>query len=428
MNELKQFGFVAPKEIKLEEWRFGSGNIKGEVLQPDGNWSAYLPKEEFQAIDYETAGCTVYGGLNQREILHKRLFGVEPNYAERFNYILGGVTLAGNDPHKTYESIRKDGVIIEELLPRPKTYAEYNSPRPMSSNFIKEGKKSLEQYEYKHDWLFTQFDGLTKEQRRQKINTALKFCPVAASFTAWIKEGDVYVDGGMLNTHWGVIFGDSDKGYLTFDTYDQTIKIVSHDHNIQFAKTIFLAKKDEKTVITNTVWSTLLKFGLLSYFVEWFKRFFTPKPPQEAPPQEEKPKETPKDILLREAIHSVGLDVTPNDEVNDEVACAVSLSTVIRKSIDDTFPLIAYTPTLKKHLDSSPLFKQTMIYKPGCILVSPTIEGVFKGHCGVMGEKEVIYSNNSRTGNWDSHFTLASWIGRYRNGGLHLYFYEPVNV
>jgi len=230
---IKNYGFNEPEEIEDKEWKLGRA---GKLYQPNGDWTKYLPKEEFQITKKgaETAGCTIWGTLNAKEILLKRIFNKEYNFSDRFNYNVAGLDLGGHDPHDSAQSIRHNRVIDEELLPMTDTYEEFIKPRPMTDELLNQA--SLFPYELVHWWIWTKNDKLTKDQRTALIRDSLKYSPICASVTAWRKKNGVYVDDGRPNTHWCVIFGEDKKGWKVFDSYDQTIKILSFDHNIRYAK------------------------------------------------------------------------------------------------------------------------------------------------------------------------------------------------
>ena len=234
MNTLKQYGFIEPTILK-EDYVFGS-NLPLEVINPSGNWEEWLPVFEHQAINYETWGCTIYSTLNQVETYFKKVFGFEPNYAERFNYNLVGITPPGASPSLAYESIRKQGVIDEPLLPRPNTLEEFLQPKPMLSGFLKKGLEFLDKYEFKHEWVDSPNPDTIKE--------ALKYSPISVSVTAWIQENGLYVDRGMPNSHWTMAFKVEDGKIHIFDSYDSSIKILHPDHKIKVAKRIHITKRE----------------------------------------------------------------------------------------------------------------------------------------------------------------------------------------
>lgn len=226
---IKDYGFHPDQvEFKPEDYVFGAGQLAGVVLQEDGDWTNWIPIFEAQAPGYETSGCTVFGTLNALEMLHKRLFGNEPNYSDRFTYINAGITLAGANPQNACESIRKQGVIDQELLPMPQTYAEFAQPKPMFDTLLDKGKQW--KFSFGHDWV------LKNEVNNERLRQALRYSPLGVSVTAWEEKDGVYIDSGRLNNHWCVLVKfDGDKP-VVFDSYKKELKTLSADHKIFFAK------------------------------------------------------------------------------------------------------------------------------------------------------------------------------------------------
>lgn len=241
MNEHHNYGFD-PDKVKIlpEHYIFGA-SLALDVLREDGQWEDVLPTYEPQTLKdgEDEDGCTVWGSQNQVETLIKALFGIEPNYSERYTYNLCGINPPGADPQLAYESIRTQGLIGQELLPVSDTLAEFMTPRPMSNTLLGEGKKWLGQYSFGHEWVVS-------DNMKAAIITALKYSPIGLSVTAWFKNGDVYIDNGQPNCHWVLCYGYEtrpDGVYLkVFDSYDQSKKILDKDHKIQFAKRILITK------------------------------------------------------------------------------------------------------------------------------------------------------------------------------------------
>lgn len=137
---------------------------------------------------------------------------------------------------------------------------------------------------------------------------------------------------------------------------------------------------------------------------------------------------TPQEKLLCYARQYNGVDASPQDDVDDSLGCAESVSNVIKRLYPD-FPIIYATWFLKDELDKDDRFEGTLELEPGAIIVSPTGtgNGSIRGHTGILGEDNVIYSNNSFTGIWEPNYTIDSWVTRYRTrGGLKIYVYKPV--
>lgn len=242
-GELKKFGYVRPEQ---DDSSFVLGalgqSLPQSVLKEDGQWDNWLPVYEPQFNDiFDTYGCTVWGSLNAIEIYIKRLTNFERNFAERFIYILADVRPPGANPHHVLETIRKNGLIDEKLLPMTpeQDFIKFTTPNPMSKKLLEEGMKF--EYEVKHEYLWNPWLPISKEERTKLIKNALRFSPIQISVTAWFEnEQGIYVDMNRPNTHWCVCFGWTAKGWKVFDSYDQSVKIVSFDHYFDIAKRIHL--------------------------------------------------------------------------------------------------------------------------------------------------------------------------------------------
>ena len=137
--------------------------------------------------------------------------------------------------------MRQYGLINQALLPMTDTYKTFLQPDPMDKSLIAEASKFG--YETRHYWLWTSTP--TKAEQLRLVKEALPYSPLGISVTAWYQEGDLYVDRGLSNTHWCVLYAVSDKGYEIFDSYDHGYKTLSFDHHIEFAKGYYLATKEE---------------------------------------------------------------------------------------------------------------------------------------------------------------------------------------
>lgn len=130
--------------------------------------------------------------------------------------------------------------------------------------------------------------------------------------------------------------------------------------------------------------------------------------------------------LLSLAKSKVGEDASPNDMAPDGLGCAESVSTLISHLIN--FPIILSTKVLYETLKSDSRFERTLKLDAGNIIISPTGYGngnLAHGHVGIIGENEIIYSNDSATGNWLANYTITSWVNRYRKiGGFPIFVFK----
>jgi hypothetical protein len=139
---------------------------------------------------------------------------------------------------------------------------------------------------------------------------------------------------------------------------------------------------------------------------------------------------TGRKTMLDAALRHLGRDVTPKDLVPDEVACAETVTAIIR-TVLPTFPVIPGTYTLWRQLENDPRFRRVSLPAPGVIVLSPTgtqpaTSRVRNGHVGIYGQGNAIMSNSSATGIFEQNFSTASWQARYGQAGFPIYYYQLV--
>lgn len=250
---IRNYGLKISKEKDPQAFVLGGlTSLPKVILQADGQWDAYLPEREVQYNDkFDTYNCTAYGTTAIVETLAKRLGYQLPDRSDRYLGIMAETKPPGNDPHKVSQVARDFGLIAEASLPFKDLYtvSEYYSFKGAEA-----WKCDLEAQEFQntlevgHEYVF---QGRTsREERTKKMKEALLYSPLGISVTAWSLRDGVYVDDGKPNTHWTMCYGWNDKGWKVFDSYDQTLKIVSYDHNIQICKRYSLTKSIRKQEIS----------------------------------------------------------------------------------------------------------------------------------------------------------------------------------
>lgn len=394
---MKEYGLIeAP--VASDEYLFGAAKMPLIQYLESGDWRPFLPKYEPQAEDYETWGCTVWGTQNAMEIFYKMLYQIEPNYSERFNYITAGVKRGGTNPHTVCEDIRRNGVIEHYLLPVPRTFAEFQTPKPMTGSLLARGQHWLTTHDFMHEWVYE-----TKPANYiELLRAALKTSPLGVSVSAWNKVGDTYVSYGDVNNHWCVLVHIDEEGYpWVFDTYNHSLKKLSKDHNIRRAKRIFINKIDRK--------GSLRHRDVLTGILE---KLFMQK------------------TLLEIAESYLGTDASPNDAAPDELSCADTISSILSKKYKNV-PTIVSTIKLDEWL---PRNGWTLIdlsdARPEDVIVSPT-QGTKVGHTGIFLRNGMIASTDSglvrkeNKGKFMQNYTLATWLKRYRDTlGLKVNIYR----
>ena len=113
---MKSFGFQPPIIEESDFW-LGSGKLGSQIINEKGDWRPYLPVFEKQNKGNETNCCVSFGTLSALEILHKFLYGVEPNYSDRFLCKISDTGPNGNDPKKVSNALRHCGSVPEEEYP-----------------------------------------------------------------------------------------------------------------------------------------------------------------------------------------------------------------------------------------------------------------------------------------------------------------------
>jgi hypothetical protein len=135
--------------------------------------------------------------------------------------------------------------------------------------------------------------------------------------------------------------------------------------------------------------------------------------------------ETNTDKLIKVAQKALDTDVTPLDNVPDRVACAESVSTLIKKVLPE-FPIIASTADLYVKLKQDKRFKAVLNPVRGAIVISPRTATV-NGHTGIFITNERIASNNSSTGLFQGNYFWNTWIDYFiHKRGLRVYLFLMV--
>ena len=118
------------------------------------------------------------------------------------------------------------------------------------------------------------------------------------------------------------------------------------------------------------------------------------------------------ELLFKKSEQSLGIDVTPLDRVNDELACVTSLTAILNQVVK--FPRMSYTPYFVRELKRDKRFKSVLDIKVGDIIINATNSGynLIRGHCGIIGKNGKIMSNNSRDGIWKYNYNLDTWRDR----------------
>jgi hypothetical protein len=269
MRKITPHGLIVDK-IDDKDFKLGQLKLAAEVLQPNQDWTEFLPVKEYQNKNgLETYSCVTFGTLNCLEILHKRLFGSEENYSERFCSTLSGTTQEGNSIQKVVETIRKVcGVIPEVFLPFDNTintWEEFFAPIPQT--LIDMGKEWLTQFSVGHEWVFTKGDG---KDRVRRLKECLQYSPIGVSVMAWDRndEGLYIKEKGEGDNHWVCLYGFLEGQYWKiYDSYDHDTKELAWDYDFGYGKRFTLTKK-----VLTPVEVSIIKISIMQRIIAIMKQ------------------------------------------------------------------------------------------------------------------------------------------------------------
>lgn len=301
MPHTKNYGFKKP-EIKSEDFILGASQVPEEVLQPDGQWTNYLPTEEIQARgNFDTQNCTAFGSNAALEIYFKRKFFLDVNFSDRYLGIMAGTRPPGNDPGKVIEVLRKTaGCIDEMLMPfvEGMTAEDYYSPDPPTPEARNKGREWLKKYYLRHEWVIT--PSTPQNQVADKLKQALKYSPLPIAVSAWSANEQGLYERFNDDNHWTCLVGYVDgEHWLVFDSYSPFLKKLRWDFGFTYAKRIYVGAQEEAK--QKESWLTyLVEQAQLAWFriIEAFNTM--PKEIKEEPKVEPKEPEKPEEVRPEE--------------------------------------------------------------------------------------------------------------------------------
>lgn len=222
-------------EERDSDYVFGSGQLKGKVVRPDGDWRAYTPKYEGQRErGIETSACATFGTINCVETLMEEMgLGNDLDYSERFISLLSGTTRQGNSPTKVAETIRRYGLIPQAMMPFDdsiRSWDDFNSWKGADKEkCLAAGRQWLKRYGFGYDRVWS--GDVSPEAKRRLMAEARRYSPLGVSVLAWVDEGGEYLkpEGGEDN-HWCMSVAED----VVVDTYEPNVKRLKpgYDHLI----------------------------------------------------------------------------------------------------------------------------------------------------------------------------------------------------
>jgi len=403
------------------EWQFGS-ILKDLALLPVRERALYLPHGVLQFNNVmDTNGCASRAPLNILETkltyfyhhgMHPALkkwcedngylkngkFALNDNFIE----ILSGTTPTGNSLKAPVDAIRKHGVIPADMLPLKDdmSWNEYMNPKRITKAHTDLGKEFLRRFTINYEKV------LVKD-----FLASLEEDLLDVAGHAW----GVPVNGVYQRTTAPIVhaFANVTPDIDAFDTYEPFLKRLAKDYIFfDWGYSLSITSQNPYPDETLALFEVLKQHGLLSFFAEAWRRLIG----------EKEPEITSREKLYEASKSFLGKNARPLNLAPQGLGCAEALCTVV-SSVDPTFPQNEVS-TIKLDAILFERFKETKIPKPGVVIISPARST--PGHVGILGEGNVIYSNNSKTGLWDDHWDLDKWIDYYvAKNKLDLRMYEP---
>jgi len=380
-------------------------------------YRANLIKEENAKWLFEKGYVTFRDGLPYVE------------FSDRFTAIKGGTTRTGASLKAPAQAIHQYGLIPKFMLPKEPTmrFDDYHDPSKITPEMEEIGKQFLRRFAINYEQVSV-----------ADLDALLTMDMANIAVCAWPEpqNGEYPRTDGPFN-HAVMAFG-LPRTFI-FDNYPETysdsrewVKKIAANYKIyDYGYRIYVSSEttEEERRIQLTIFQVLLKYGLISFFAEAWRRFWKPAidtsptvPPVPAPAPESN-----RERLHEEALLSIGTDASPLDHTPDEFGCAESLSLIVRRAFPDFKAPFTSTIDLAAYLDKrTDLFKRTIIYKPGCIIVSPRV-GTVPGHCGFFTDGSRIISNDSKSGLMQNNYSWNGWVQEFKDRrGLRIFIWEPL--
>jgi hypothetical protein len=286
-------GFNPQPLVLGDHWLAGTERsietLKGrEVLQADGQWTAFLPEGERQFIlnKFDTQACVTFGWLNAIEIYNRRKYGRTENFSDRFIAKASNTKPSGNDPHAVAETIRLLGMPLESDYPFTAdldTWEKFYAVIPRWLYTV--ATKWIAEFDFSHQYVAPSAASL-KEQ--------LRYSPIPLAIFAYARDeqGMYYHPEGAQPNHEVVLVGYQEgRWWLIYDSYDldQTgnlLKTVRWDMPFVYAKSFTI----DRQIVQESAWQK---------FLNWFAQLFpqtvadASQALQEPITEEQPPKPTP---------------------------------------------------------------------------------------------------------------------------------------
>lgn len=272
---------------------FGAASKPCIALIPEEARDIYLPIGEVQAGKQDTADCATRWIVNVLEAKLTYLYATgkmtpenaawlkENGYivddkivlSDAFNAILSGTTRVGNSLKAPLDSINNHGFIPKKMLPLEPwmMWDEYMNIGRITQEMRDLGEEFLRRFPINYEKVYSwQFDEVLKTDF---IGVALNAWPVPIDGVYPRNDGEFNHAVAMFKHPYANIFDN----YI--DSVDgDYVKQLAPDYRYwEYGYRVFVSAEltPEDRANSVTVFDTLRKFGLLSFFADFWERFST---------------------------------------------------------------------------------------------------------------------------------------------------------
>ena len=211
----RKYGLIIDIPKKEDNVLGGFTKSPEEILQPDKDWTPYLPVKEYQNLNaIEPYACVSFTILNCGEILIKKKYGIEKNYSDRFLAAISDTKNGGNSPKIVAQFLHELGVVPQELWPFDETITSFEKfYEPIPEKLKELAKEFLNEFNFRYEFV---------KLNHKDISKALTMSPLLMSVYAWIlnDKGLYYRPDGETDIHATTLVYERENEFRrVFDSY-----------------------------------------------------------------------------------------------------------------------------------------------------------------------------------------------------------------
>lgn len=251
---MKNTGVIIKKPKPTDYRVGGETGITFQEVNPSGDWTEFLPTNEYQFGNFDTMACVTFSATNcietqvnfmvannlipqdKLQLLKDWGFFDEEdkfNCSDRFTAKVSGTTNKGNTLTNVWDSIRKDGLVPEDMWEFPRGSFTWDNYYDKIPSEVKDfAKNILDIFEFKYEWVYLSQCGnpllslMSQSLKQAPLHIVTPVCPT------W-KSGNVIPCGTCRTDHATMVYGISDA-IKDFDHYEPFKKRLAVTYTIPY--------------------------------------------------------------------------------------------------------------------------------------------------------------------------------------------------